>query len=167
VPVGSVGQPVGSQNLPLTQDGAGDVIVAGSQLQPLQQNATTYELLVEDTGVNTNPEQWLQDNHWEPDAEITIAAAGAGGEQEAGDAVATGTVRRIREITIRHEGSDNTVVTLLDASGGNIKVSIDVPAQTTRVWSSQDGRSIAAGLTPVIQTSDITGGSTYVSGVEK
>lgn len=122
----------------------------------------------DDSGVNTNPERWLQDNHWEPEAEITIAATGAGGEEEVGDPVATGETRRIREITIRHEGTDNTVVTLLDESGGNIKVSIDVPAQTTRVWSSQDGRSIAATLQPVIQTSDVTGGSTYVSlsGVE-
>ena len=69
MPEGSVGQPVGSQS------------------QTLQQKATTYELLVEDTGANTNPERWLNDNHWEPDAEITIAVVGAGGEEEVGDAV--------------------------------------------------------------------------------
>jgi len=47
-------------------------------------------------------------------------------------------------------------------------LSIDVSAQSTRVWSSQDGREVAAGLQPVVQTSDVTGGSTYVSaaGVE-
>ena len=122
----------------------------------------------QDTGKNTNPERWLQDNHWEPDAEITIAVAGVPGEQPVGGVVPVGETRRIRELTIRHAGSANTVVTLLDATGGNIKVSIDVPAQTTRTWSSQDGRAIAATLQPVIQTSDITGGSTYVSlaGVE-
>ncbi len=122
----------------------------------------------EDTGVNTNPERWLQDNHWEPDAEITIAAIGAGGEEPVGGAVPAGETRRIREITIRHEGTNNTVVTLLDASGGNIKLSIGIPAQTRRTWSSQDGREIAAGLQPVVQTSDVTGGSTFVSlaGVE-
>ena len=123
---------------------------------------------VEDTGVNTNPERWLQDNHWEPVAEITIAVAGAPGEQAVGGAVPAGETRRIREITIRHAGSNNTVVSLLDETGGNIKVSIDVPAQTTRTWSSQDGRAIAATLQPVIQTSDVTGGSSFVSlaGVE-
>ncbi len=123
----------------------------------------------EDTGVNTNPERWLQDNHWEPDAEITIAAIGAGGEQPVGGAVPAGETRRILEITIRHLGTNATVVTLLDASEGNIKLSIDVPASTTRVWNSEKGgRAIAATLQPVIQTSDITDGGTYVtlSGVE-
>ena len=122
----------------------------------------------QDTGLNTNPERWLQDNHWEPDAEIPIILAGAPGELAVGGAVPAGETRRIRELTIRNAGTNNTVVSLLDESGGNIKVSIDVPAQTTRVWSSQDGRAIAATLQPVIQTSDITGGSTFVSisGVE-
>ena len=47
-------------------------------------------------------------------------------------------------------------------------MTIDVPAQTTRVWSSQDGREFVAGEQPTVQTSDITGGSTFVSatGVE-
>jgi len=121
----------------------------------------------QDTGVHTNPERWLQDNHWEPNAEITIAAAGAPGEQAVGGVVPVGETRRIRELTIRHAGSANTVVTLL-ISGGATKLTIDVPVQTTRVWSSQDGRSFAAGEQPVVQTSDVTGGSTYVSasGVE-
>ena len=118
--------------------------------------------------ISAHGERWLHDNHWEPDAEIPIVAAGAGGELPVGGAVPAGETRRIREITIRHEGTNNTVVTLLDATGGNIKLSVDVPAQTTRTWSSQDGRLIGAGLQPVIQTSDITGGSTFVSlaGVE-
>ena len=118
--------------------------------------------------ISAHGERWLHDNHWEPDAEITIAVIGAGGEQPVGGAVPAGETRRIREITVRHEGTNNTVVTLLDETGGNIKLSIDVPAQTSRTWSSQDGREIAATLQPVIQTSDVTGGSTYVSvaGVE-
>lgn len=150
--------------------GSGGGRPLGSQNVPLQQGALAdgYPLIVEDLGTHTNPERWLHDKHWEPDAEITIAAAGAGGEQDVGGAVPAGETRRIREITIRHAGTNNTVVSLLDASGGNIKLSIDVPAQTTRVWSSEDGRLIGTGLQPVIQTSDVTGGSTYVSvaGVE-
>ena len=144
--------------------------IAGSQDMPLQQGSAAdgYPLIVEDLGTHTNPERWLHDNHWEPDAEITIVVALAAGEQVVGGAVPAGETRRIREITIRHAGTNNTVVSLLDASGGNIKASIDVPAQSTVTWSSQDGREIAATLQPVIQTSDITGGSTYVSlaGVE-
>ncbi len=94
--------------------------------------------------------------------------AGAGGEQDVGGAVPAGETRRIREFTVRHAGTNNTVVSILDQTGGNIKVSIDVPAQTTRTWSSQDGREIAATLQPVVQSSDLTGGNTFVSvaGVE-
>lgn len=119
---------------------------------------------VEDTGTNTNPEKWLQDYHWDS-GQVTIAAAGAGGQQNLGTPVTA--ERRIREITIRHAGTNATVVTLLIA-GGAIRLSIDVPAQTTRVWSSQDGRLFSAGEQPAVQTSDVTGGSTYVSaaGVE-
>jgi hypothetical protein len=122
----------------------------------------------EDTGEHTNPEQWLHDNHWEPTAQIAITVAGAPGEQNVGAAVAAGKIRRIREVTARHTGSVNTVVSILDATAGNIKLSFDVPPQSTRTWSSQDGRAIAATLQPVVQTSDVTGGPTYVSaaGVE-
>jgi hypothetical protein len=77
--------------------------------------------------------------------------------------------RRIREITIRHTGTNNTVVTLKVAGvGGAVKLTIDVPAQTTRVWSSQDGRKFVAGEQPAVQSSDVTGGNTYISaaGVE-
>ena len=142
-------------------------VVYGNQAQ-LQQVPVTLELITQDTGLNTNPERWLHDNHWNPAAEITIAIAGAPGEQPLGAAVGAGVTRRIREVTIRHAGTNNTVVTILDATGGNILVSIDVPAQSTRTWSSQDGRLVAATLQPVVQTSDITGGSTFVSaaGVE-
>ena len=141
-------------------------IIYGSQGQQLQQKAATFELITEDTGLHTNPELWLQSNHWDSD-EVAVVAAGVGGQQNLGAAVAALKVRRIREITIRHAGSANTVVTLL-VSGGTTKATIDVPAQTTRVWSSQDGRAFTAAQQPAVQTSDVTGGSTYVSasGVE-
>jgi hypothetical protein len=113
-----------------------------------------------------NPEDWLHDNHWEAE-EVTINAAGAGGQQNLGAVVGTGLTRRIRELTIRHAGTNNTVVTLLIA-GGATKVTIDVPAQSTRVWSSQDGREFAAGEQSAVQSSDVTGGNTFISasGVE-
>lgn len=119
--------------------------------------------MVEDTGLNTNPERWLHENHWEPAAEVTIALAGAPGEQNVGGGVPAGETRRIREITVLHLGTNNTVVTLLDASGGNIKVSIPVNALSGAQWSSQDGREIAATLQPVVQSTDVTGGNTRVS----
>lgn len=123
-------------------------------------------LPTQDTGTHTNPERWLHDNHWEA-PEVTIAVAGLPGQQNLGAVVGAGVTRRVREITIRHAGTNNTVVTLLIA-GGATKVTIDVPAQTTRVWSSQDGREFAAGEQPAVQSSDVTGGNTFVSagGVE-
>lgn len=113
-------------------------------------------------------ERWLQIYHWNTAAEIPLVAAGAGGQLSFGAAVAADRTRRIREVTVRHAGTANTVVTIYDANGGNILLTIDVPAQTTRTWSSQDGRAVAATLQPVIRTSDVTGGSTFVSaaGVE-
>lgn len=143
-------------------------VTYGSQAAQLQQKAATLELLVEDTGSNTNPERYLQIYHWNTAAEVTIAAAGAGGQQNLGAAVAAGRTRRIKEVTVRHAGSNNTVVTIYDANGGNIILTIDCPAQSTRTWSSQDGRAVVATLQPVIRTSDVTGGSTFVSaaGVE-
>jgi len=142
--------------------------IAGSQDVPLQQGpaADGYPLIVEDLGTHTNPETWLHENHWDCN-EITINVAGAGGQQNLGVAVAAGMRRRIREITIRHAGTNNTVVTLLIA-GGAIRLTIDVPAQTTRVWSSEDGRDFEVAEQPAVQSSDVTGGNTYVSaaGVE-
>jgi hypothetical protein len=120
----------------------------------------------EDTGANTNPERYLHEHHWES-GEVEITASGAGGQKNLGDPVPSGKKRRIRELTIRHAGTNNTVVTLL-VSGGVTKLTIDVPAQSTRVWSSQDGREFDAGEQPAVQSSDTTGGYTYVSasGVE-
>jgi len=134
--------------------------------QPI--GTSSNPVITQDDGTHSNPEQWLQDHHWNPPAQVTITAAGAAGEQALGAAVATGLTRRIREVTARHAGTNNTVVSVLDASGGNIIVSFDVPAQSTRTWSSQDGRAVTAGLTPVVQSSDVTGGNTIVSvaGVE-
>lgn len=142
--------------------------VAYGNLAQLQQKAATFELITEDTGYNTNPERYLQIWHWNTAAEIPIVAAGAGGQLNFGVAVAAGRTRRIREVTVRHTGSANTVVTIYDANGGNIILTIDCPTQSERTWSSQDGRAVAATLQPVIRTSDVTGGSTFVSaaGVE-
>jgi len=116
--------------------------------------------------VALHDEQWLQTYHWNTD-EVTISANGAAGQRNLGIPVGAGLKRRIREITIRHAGTNNTVVTLLVA-GGATKLTIDIPAQTTRVWSSQDGREFAAGQQPACQSSDITGGNTFItaSGVE-
>jgi len=125
--------------------------------------ATGGEMITQDTGVNTNPEQWLHDNNW-GQREVTIAVAGAPGEQNLGAAVPAGETRRIRTVVIRHVGTNNTVVTLL-VSGGAVSVSFDVAPQSTRVLSAEDGWEFVAAEQSAVQTSDVTGGSTYVSAI--
>lgn len=109
--------------------------------------------------------KWLHDKHWVAD-EVTISAAGSAGQQNLGSKVSVGKTLRIREITVRHAGSNDTVVTLLVDT--TTKLSFHVGAGTTRVWSSQDGRKFNAGEQPLVQSSDVTGGNTFVSaaGVE-
>lgn len=135
-------------------------------LQPATKSPTpTRVQRTEDTGLNTNPARWLQIYHWEQ-REVTIVAAGAPGAQNLGGVVGAGLRRRVRSLKLRHAGSANTVVSLL--VGAVVVDSWDVPAQTTRVVGDEDGWAFAAGEQPSVQTTDITGGSTFVSarGVE-
>ena len=109
---------------------------------------------------------WNHANEWNSN-EVTVATIGAGGQQNLGVAVVAGKKRVITELTIRHAGTNNTVVTLLVA-GGATKLSLDVPYQTTRSWPIPGGRAFLAGEVSAVQTSDVVGGSTYISasGVE-
>lgn len=120
---------------------------------------------VEDTGVNTNPERWLNDNHWDSGVELVLVAAAA---VNLGAAVGAGVIRRIREISVRNAGQVNTVITLSDAGGD--RLSFDVPAASTVTWSSQDGREFAAASQPQIASSAAAAapGETFITaaGVE-
>lgn len=120
----------------------------------------------QDTGVHTNPEQWLQDYHWDCD-QVAIIAVNAGGQQNLGAAVGAGLTRRIREITIRHSGTETTVVSIL--VGTDVRVSLSLTAGTTVVWSSDNGRSFEAAQQPIVQASNVTGGTVFISasGVEQ
>lgn len=147
-----------------------DVLTGGLTKADLQQVlgqgadiAPGNELLTEDTGVNTNPERWLHEHHWEQ-REVTIAVAGAPGEQNLGVAVPAAVTRRVRTLVVRHVGTNNTVVTLL-VSGGAVSVSFDLLAQSTRVLSAEDGWEFLVGEQSAVQTSDVTGGNTYVSAI--
>lgn len=119
----------------------------------------------EGISLSTNPERWLHLHHWEAN-QVEISAIGVGGQQSLGSAVATGKKRRIRVLHVRHEGTNNTVLSLL--VGTTVKRSWDITAQSTRVISSEDGWEFNAGETSLVQTTDVTGGSTFVGaeGVE-
>lgn len=110
-------------------------------------------------------EEYRDKHHWDCD-EVTIDTAGEPGKKNLGAAVPTGKKRRIRALKIRHTGTNNTVVTVL--VGTTPKTTIDVPPQTTRVYSEQDGIKIKAAEQPIVQSSDVTGGDTLIraSGLE-
>ena len=121
---------------------------------------------VEDTGLNTNPERWMHDHHWDSGAELVLNAAAP---VNLGAAVAAGATRRIRAVTVRNTALTNTVVTLSQAVPAQNRVSFDVPAQTTRVWEEEDGVQFVAGVQPQISSSAAAAGAeTYISanGVE-
>lgn len=120
--------------------------------------------MVESKPYSTNSERWLHKNHWDC-AEVDISAAGAGGQQSLGAAVAAGKTRRIKALHVRHAGTNNTVLTLL-ISGGATKRTWDIPPQSTRVIPG--AWKFAAAEQPAVQTSDVTGGHTFVGaeGVE-
>ena len=137
----------------------------GSQNVVLQQGAApVYPLITEDTGVHTNPEQWLHNFHWDSGVETVLNAAAA---VNFGAVVAAGLARRVREITVRNLSQAATVITL--SVGGVNRLSFDVPGNTTRTWSSEDGRAFTAGQQVQIASSAAgVGSETFVtaSGVE-
>lgn len=147
---------------PYNRDGAGYDPQLAPELEIVYQTPGRLEPI--DPRID---ERYIHDNFWES-GEVTINAADEAGQQNLGTPVPRGKRRRIKEITIRHTGTNNTVVTILVAGGGK-KLSIDVPPQSTRVWSSGQGRIFEAGEQPAVQSSDVTGGNTYVSatGVEE
>jgi len=133
---------------------------------PIPVTESNLPLPVQDTGVNTNPERWLHDHHWDNGAELVLNAAAAA---NLGVLVAAGAKRRIRAITVRNAALVNTVITLSQLSPFQNRVSFDVPAQTSRTWSEQDAIEFLAGVQVQISSSAAAAGAeTYIhaSGVE-
>ena len=123
-------------------------------------------LITEDLGTNTNPERWLHDNHWDNGAELVLNAAAA---INLGAVVGAGVTRRIRSITVRNTALVNTVITLSQVVPAQNRLSFDVPAQTTRVWSEQDAVEFAAGVQVQISSSAAAAGAgsyIHAAGVE-
>ena len=135
----------------------------GSQNVVLQQGpAPLYPLIVD--MIDPNSEEWIHNNHHDTGVETVLNAAAA---VNFGAVVAAGLVRRVREITVRNLSQAATVITL--SVGGVNRLSFDVPGNTTRTWSSEDGRAFTAGQQPLIASSAAGAGTeTFVtaSGVE-
>jgi len=111
-------------------------------------------------------ESYRHKYHWETEEEVEITAAGASGEQSLGEAAPQAdTYIRVRELTVRNSGNVDTVVQLLakQDSTYHVKLSIDVPSGTTRMWESGQGRKFSYGQQPVVRASPV-GGTIYVSG---
>lgn len=112
-------------------------------------------------------EGYRQTEHWDSGAELVIVTPGTAGALNLGAAVAAARTRRVREITARFTGTVNIVVTV--RVNATIRLSFDLSAQATRVWSSQDGRKFLAGEQPQVYADLLTGGTLYVTagGIER
>jgi hypothetical protein len=116
--------------------------------------------------IELSSEEWLHNNHWDCGNEVEISVAGDPGKQNLGTAVPAGKVRRIRVFKIRNAGTNNIVVTVM--VGTDSKLTIDVPAQTTRVYFEIHGIKLTETQQPTVQSDSVTGGNVFVraSGVE-
>jgi len=105
---------------------------------------------------------WNFIHQWTTGAtEIDLNAAGV--PQNLGVAVA-GARRIVTKLLVRHAGTNNTVVSLVVA--GVTRISFDIPAQTSRLIPFEV--VFTTGEQPQVQSSDVTGGDTFISasGVE-
>jgi hypothetical protein len=104
---------------------------------------------------------WDFANEWTTGTEIDLNAAAT--PQNLGAAVA-GSKRIVTKLLVRHAGTNNTIVSLV--VGGVTRESFDIPAQTTRLIPFEV--VFTTGEQPQVQTSDVTGGHTFISasGVE-
>lgn len=93
--------------------------------------------------------------------EVTISVSGSEGEQTL-HTVPAGKTCRVMELTIDHEGIENTVVKLL--IGTDVKLRVPIPPQTERVWSCALGRVFTSEQAIKVQGSSVVGGNTHVSG---
>ena len=106
-----------------------------------------------------NPEKFKHDYGVDFN-EVEVDTAGVDGQKTIH--TVKGKKCRVTELTIRHVGTNDTVITLM--TGEETKLSIDVPAETTRSWQSEIGRVFTIGQTIVVRSSDVTGGVTLISG---
>jgi len=113
-----------------------------------------------EASLGTESQGYLQQNGVEFE-QVEISATGLAGQQTLHTVV--GAKCRVIELTVRHAGTNDAVVTLL-ISGGNTKLTLDVPHGTTREWESVVGRIFTVGQVIAVQTSDVVGGSTFISG---
>ncbi len=116
--------------------------------------------------ISAHGERWLHDNHWDSGAELVLNAVAA---VNMGAVVGAGVTRRVRSITVRNTSTNNTVITLSQVAPAQNRKSFDVPAQTTRTWSEQDGVEFLAGVQVQIESSaGAVGDEAYVTaaGVE-
>lgn len=93
--------------------------------------------------------------------DVTIDTAGSEGAKTL-HAVPADNKCKVMELSITHEGTQHTKVQLVD--GETVRLTILCPPISSRVWSSQAGRTFVAGKDIKVQSSDITGGNTIVSG---
>jgi hypothetical protein len=106
----------------------------------------------------------MHDNHWDTGAEVQLSTAPV----TFGGVVPSGKTRRIREITVRNYDDEDHIIILgvnLNDATEERRLTFRVPAQTTLVWSSENGRSFSAGEQPEMEANvPVAPIDVYVSG---
>lgn len=106
-----------------------------------------------------NEEKWRHKKHWDSGEELVIVVPAT--SYNLGPVVPADLMRRLREITVRTTTTQNIIVRVLVNT--TCRLSFDVTAQSTRIWSSQDGREFQAGDQLAIRVPVITGGTVYLT----
>jgi hypothetical protein len=110
-------------------------------------------------------EEYMHQHHWETEEEIVLTD---GTVTNLGQAVASGSIRRIRTISARNN-NDADILLQIKVGEAN-KLSFFVLTGTIFVWASEDGIAFASGTQPTIVMSDFSAdaGSLYItaSGIE-
>jgi len=122
--------------------------------------------MVTEAELTAHPESYKHKYHWETSSEVEIVQAGQAGERNFGSAPSHADhYIRIKELTVRNSGASDTVIQLLAKYNGNydLKLSIDVPANTTRMWESEQGREFTYGQQPIVRAT-VVGNTIYISG---
>jgi hypothetical protein len=122
--------------------------------------------VVTEAELTAHSESYKHKYHWETSEEVQIISPGESGEQSFGSPPSLADhYIRIKEMTIRNSGGSDTVIQLLAKIDGgyNVKLSIDVPKNTTREWESEQGRRFSYGEQPVVRATAV-GGTIYLSG---
>jgi len=112
------------------------------------------------SSVGSNSGRFTHDHNWSAD-ETQIILANT--EYNLGSPPVAGKTLCITEVSVRTTTPGDVVVTVRVAGETVAKITVNVLAGSTAVWSSIDGRRFEATEQPVVLSDNVAGGTLYVS----